>query len=467
MTTNPTDPSAPAARLSRWTKFIYGLGEFGPSVAGGTIIPFYFLFFLTDVAGLRPGIAGSLLLVARIWDAVNDPLVGVLSDRTRTRLGRRRPFILIGAVPLAATYILLWIVPTGLTGNALALYYLGAYFLYDLFMTLTAGPFYALMPELSLDSDERTSIVTYRMATSIITGLLAAVALPLVFNVAPSMRVGFGWAAVGVGICSALPYLLIVACVRERPDFQAPPRISILESLQSVLRCRPFWLAMLVNWLAWLAIAIVEAVFAYYVVYWSGIPEEDSAIILAVILGSAILFLPLVNLLAARLEKKWAFVAATGTWAATHVLLWFVPQATLVPVYVIGVLAGFGVSSAHILPTSMAADVMEALEVETGERQEGVFGGVSTFLQKLGNSVALLAIGWVLDLTGYQAGVAVQSPATLTGLRVLVSWVPLALLALAILCAAAFPITRRVHRDLVAQAERVRARRALAEQPTV
>ncbi len=229
MTTTLTDTAAPAVRLSRWTKFIYGLGEFGPSVAGGTIIPFYFLFFLTDVAGVRPGVAGSILLVARLWDAVNDPLIGVLSDRTRTRLGRRRPFILAGALPLAATYILLWIVPTGLTGNALALYYLGAYFLYDLFMTLTAGPFYALMPELSLDSDERTSIVTYRMATSIITGLLAAVALPLVFNVAPSMRVGFGWAAVGVGICSALPYLLIVAFVRERPDFQAPPRISIPE----------------------------------------------------------------------------------------------------------------------------------------------------------------------------------------------------------------------------------------------
>ena len=446
-------------------KFIYGLGEFGPSVAGGTIIPFYFLFFLTDVAGIRPGIAGSLLLVARLWDAVNDPLIGVLSDRTRTRLGRRRPFILIGAVPLAATYILLWIVPNGLTGNALALYYLGAYFLYDLFMTVTTGPFYALMPELSLDSDERTSIVTYRMATSIITGLAAAVALPLIFNAAPSMRVGFGWAAAGVGICSALPFLLIGAFVRERPDFQAPPRISALESIRSVLRSRPFWLAMLVNWLAWLAIAIVEAVFAYYVVYWSGIPEEDSAIILAVILASAIVFLPLVNWMSARLEKKWTFVIATGTWAATHVLLWFVPQATLLPVYVVGVLAGLGVASAHILPTSMAADVMEALEVENGERQEGVFGGVSAFLQKLGNSVALLAIGWVLELTGYQAGAAVQTTATLTGLRVLVSWVPVILLALAMLCASAFPITRLVHRELVAQAEKVRARRAPTGQP--
>jgi len=109
--------AATRPRLSRWTKLLYGLGEFGPSVAGGTIIPFYFLFFLTDVAGVRPGVAGTLLLVARIWDAVNDPLVGAISDRTRMRLGRRRPYILAGAVPLAITYSLLWIVPTGSRGR--------------------------------------------------------------------------------------------------------------------------------------------------------------------------------------------------------------------------------------------------------------------------------------------------------------------------------------------------------------
>ncbi len=370
-------PRAPASpdRLPWPRKLLYGLGEFGPSVAGGTIIPFYYLFFLTDVAGLRPGVAGSLLLIARIWDAVNDPLVGALSDRTRTRLGRRRPYMLAGALPMAATYVLLWLVPQGLSGTSLALYYLGAYFLFDLFLTIVTGPYYALMPELSLDSDERTSIVTYRMATSILSGLGAAAALPILFNAAPSLRQGFVWAAAGVGILSAIPFLLISAWLRERPDFQAPPRLGIVQSIRIVLRSRPFWLAMLVGWLAWLAIGVVEAVFAYYVIYWAGIPETDSSLILAVILVSAALFLPVVNWLASRLEKKWAFVAATATWTLAHIALWFVPQHTPFPVYVIGFLAGLGISSAHVLPTSLAADVMEAVEVDSGERQEGVFGG--------------------------------------------------------------------------------------------
>ncbi len=107
---------------------------------------------------------------------------------------------------------------------------------------------------------------------------------------------------------------------------------------------------------------------------------------------------------------------------------------------------------------------MEALEVDSGERQEGVFGGVMNLIQKLGNSVALLAIGWMLELTGYLPGAAIQSPATLTGLRVMVSWVPVVLLIAACLAAAAFPITRRIHRSLVTRADEMRAARAAAGQ---
>jgi len=133
----------------KWpVKLLYGLGEVGPSVAVGTVIPFYFLFFLTDIAGIRPGIAGSVLLVASLWDAVNDPLIGSLSDRTRSRLGRRRPFMLAGAIPMAIFYALLWAIPDASFPGGRAFYYLLIYFLFDLAYTLVSGPYYALTPEL-------------------------------------------------------------------------------------------------------------------------------------------------------------------------------------------------------------------------------------------------------------------------------------------------------------------------------
>jgi GPH family glycoside/pentoside/hexuronide:cation symporter len=460
MNTTPTE-----RRLPWHTKLVYGLGEFGPSVAYGTVIPFYFLIFLTDTAGVRPGVAGSILFVARIWDAINDPLVGAISDRTRSRLGRRRPFMLAGAIPMAILYALLWVVPPIASSGGRALYYLVIYSLFDLFYTLVSGPYSALTPELSLDTDERTSIVTYRMGISILTGLAAAATLPFVFNRAPSMQTGFLWAGVSVGLLSAVPYLLIVALFRERRDFQSQSNLGLTESIRVVLRNRAFWLALLINWLSWLAIGIVEAVFAYYVIYWTGIPEEDSAYILAVILASAAVFLPLVNWLSNRFEKKWAFVICTLTWMTIHLALWLVPQAMVVPVFVLGSLAGLGVASAHVLPTAMGADVLEAVEVESGERQEGVFGGISSFIQKLGSSLALMSIGWVLDLTGYVPNASRQSASALAGIRSLISWVPAVLLLAAMGIAAAFPITREVHRRLTEEANRRRAERAAARSP--
>jgi len=437
--------------LPRWRKLLLGLGEFGPSVAGGTIIPFYFLFFLTDVAGLRPGLAGTLLLACRLWDAVNDPLVGRWSDGTRSRWGRRRPFLLAGAVPMAVFYALLWWVPP-LSGAAeRAAYYFAVYFLYDLAFTFVSGPYYALTPELALDTDERTSLISYRVVVSIVASLAAAISLPFVFDAAPTTEAGFLWAGIGIGALSAVPCLLIVAAFRERREFQVRLPDGRRASVRTVLRNRAFWLALSVMASAWMAIAVVEAVFAYYLIYWTGMPEGDTPLVLATILGSAALFLPVVNALARRFEKNQAFILCALTWAAVHTALWWVPSHSLAPIYLIAFLAGLGVAAAHVLPTALAVDVLESIELEGGGRQEGVFGGMSSLIQKLATSLALLAIGWGLDLAGYQAGATTQSPATLQVVRSLTSWLPLTLLVVAMLAARAFPITRAIHRQMTAE----------------
>jgi GPH family glycoside/pentoside/hexuronide:cation symporter len=171
------------------------------------------------------------------------------------------------------------------------------------------------------------------------------------------------------------------------------------------------------------------------------------------------LFLPVVNWLAARYEKKWAFVIATAVLTILLVVLWWVPTAAVVPVIIVAVLAGLGVSAAHVLPAAMGADALESVEYESGERQEGVFGGLSGFIQKLGTSVALAAVGWVLELTGYQPNAVAQTPTALLGIRMLTTWVPAALLVGAIAAAAAFPITRSVHRALSEELTRRRAAR--------
>jgi len=298
------------------------------------------------------------------------------------------------------------------------------------------------------------------MAVSIVTGLIAAVALQAVFEAAPSMETAFLQSAIVVGALSALPYLLIGGFFRERRDFQAPRPRSFRQSTWAILRNRPFWIALLLYWLAWLAIRVVEAVFAYYLVNWSGISEADTAYVLATILASAALFLPLVGYLARRMEKKWAFAACAAFWACLHLALWWVPRDMPTPVYAIAFLAGLGVSAAHVLPNAMGADVLEVIELETGERHEGVYGGVSASLQKLGTAIAILAIGWTLEWTGYVPGAREQTAAALTGIRALTSWVPMVLIVGSALLSASFPITRQAHRALTEEVNRRRLVRA-------
>jgi GNAT superfamily N-acetyltransferase len=159
-------------RLTRRTKLIYGCGDTGFSLTGTTIAA-YFAIFLTDVVGISPGIAAIAIFVGRSWDYINDPLIGYLSDRTRTRWGRRRPFLLFGALPFALAFILMWYRPPIQNLVFLAIYYAFAYVLFDSAATFVYMPYFALTPELTSNYDERTSLTTIRMFFSILGSLIA------------------------------------------------------------------------------------------------------------------------------------------------------------------------------------------------------------------------------------------------------------------------------------------------------
>jgi len=164
-------------RLSRRTKLLYGAGDTGFSLTS-TIVGTYLLIFLTDVVGIPAGLAGIPLLVGRSWDWINDPLVGHISDRTRTRWGRRRPFMLFGALPFGLAFAMLWYRPPWEDTVALVAYYAMAYVLFEAAATFVYMPYFALTPELTSDYDERTSLTSYRMFFSIL-GSLVAFTVPL------------------------------------------------------------------------------------------------------------------------------------------------------------------------------------------------------------------------------------------------------------------------------------------------
>ncbi len=156
--------------LSRRQKLMYGAGDIGFSLTS-TILGVYFLFFMIEVVGLRPAVAAIPIAIGKIWDIINDPIFGYISDRTRTRWGRRRPYLLFGALPLALTFTMLWYRPDFESTTALVAYYSIAYIIFEASATLLYMPYFALTPELTSNYDEHTSLTSYRMFFSILASI--------------------------------------------------------------------------------------------------------------------------------------------------------------------------------------------------------------------------------------------------------------------------------------------------------
>ncbi len=448
--------------LSFGEKLMYGLGDVAHSVGPGTILPFWYLFFLTDIAQLRPALAGLTIIIGGVWDAINDPLVGLLSDRTRTRWGRRRPFLLFGAIPYGATFALMWFVPPIDDQVLKCLYYAAVYILFDTAVTAVSCPYYALTPELTLDHDERTSLTSYRMFVSIVSGLAAAVGFALVLDSTPDERTAFLTMGLVGGAIFVGTILISFLGTRERAGFQAEGPTSPLESLRSVVRNRDWWYTLGMRILSWIPVDVASAVFAYYLIYWIHMEPMEASLVQAALLASAAVSLPLILWMTRRWEKKTAFIIATASWAVVMIGLLFVPEGARHLVYPIAALVGPGVAAAHALPTAMSADTLDVDELNSGQRQEGVYAGFEVFVRKLSTKLVLAAIGPILAWSGYVERAAQQTPETLMAIRVIISVGPAVILLGAIAVAWRYPLTRQRHRAIQ---EELANRRSVAADP--
>ena len=452
-------------KLPFWTKVTYAIGEVGYASGPGTIIPFWYTIFLTDIARLDLRLVSLFWLIATIWDAVNDPIFGFLSDRTRTRWGRRRPYLLFGAVPFGVAFALLWLVPPVQSQLLLFAYYTIVYIFFEAAFTAVSCPYVALTPELTLDHDERTSLVTYRMAFNIGASLAVPLLLGLVIFPRFPDRDPRAFLTVGLlfGALSIPPFLSVFFGTRERPEFQAESPPPLWESFRFVLRNYAFRYTLTIRILSWMPVVVAQGVFAYFLIYWTGMTEDETSLVQGTIMLVAFLCLPLVLWLSRRFEKKTAYIIAASTWTVVMLGILLVPQQVKWPAYLIAALAGFGVSAAHLMPRAMDPDVLEVDELMSGRRQEGAYTGVAVFVDKLARAAILALLPAVLRWTGYvQPTAADPTPAqpasALTGLRLLISVLPAALLVVSILVAWRYPITRSRFAEM--RRELARRRRA-------
>ena len=454
-------------KLSKTTKLIYGVGDLGFSMTS-TIIGAYFAIFLTDVVGISPGIAAIAIFIGRSWDYINDPIMGYLSDRTRTRWGRRRPFLLFGALPFALAFALLWWKPPFLSGdNALAVFYAIAYIIYEASATIVYMPYFALTPELTDDYDERTKLTSYRMFFSII-GSLVSFILPMIIigSMAPKNANRVLMMGLIFGLLSAAPLIIVFFGIRERKEFSEVDKPRLFQSLKAALKNRPFIFGAIIYLLTWASVAIVQSNLLFFLKYVAN-RENQSTLIMATIFVVAMFSIPLWEWLSRRWNKRLAYIFGIAFWAIVQlVLITVTPSTPLSIILLLCFLAGIGVGAAHVLPWSIIPDAIEWDEYQTGERHEGMFYSLITLTAKVANSIAVPLSLMVLELTGYVPNMAQQSKETLTGIRLVIGPIPAALLVGGILFAIFYPLTREKHHELVTELEKQRQTRlSIANHP--
>jgi GPH family glycoside/pentoside/hexuronide:cation symporter len=429
------------------TKLLFSTGDLSTSIPLA-ILMFFQLYFLTDVAGLRPDYAGWAIGASRLWDAVNDPLFGLMSDRIRTRWGRRRVLLLFGAVPLGLFFMLMWMVPA-LSQFWLAVYYAVTFILFDTAFTIVHVGYNSLTPEMTSDYDERSSLNGFRMVFSI-SGTLGAIILATVLGWSiTDTRLLYLILGVGLGLISIIPPLVVFSITRERPSDELPEPLPFGESLKQTLSNQPFRMVMGLYLLSWTTASIIAATLVYFANYYLRIPDQANYFVL-VAQGSAILFIPIVVKLSQRLDKRRAFMVGSLTWVIVLLGISAIRADQVGLAYLLAALAGFGIATAYVVPWSMVPDVVEYDEVRSGQRREGSYYAFASFFQKLATGLALWGMGQALALTGYITPIPseplpVQPQAAINAIRIFTGPVPAVLLFLAVLFAWKYSITRESH----------------------
>ncbi|HEY9651297.1 MAG TPA: MFS transporter [Coleofasciculaceae cyanobacterium] len=447
--------------LTLRTKLAYAVGELGGEIPSNILV-FFLLFFLTDVAGLNPSLAGSVLLVGKVWDAINDPMIGILSDRTRSSLGRRYPWMMAGVIPLGICFLLQWVVPPTTNQWLLFAYYSGIALILYAAYTAVAVPFSALAAELTQGYDERTNLISFKASFSIGASLFSLILAQIIFAKAGSRSLGF--LILGT-ICGFLSILAVFLCVvgtykryqlfqrqRQRVVLQQP--LPIRQQIQIAFSNFPFLCVIGIYLCSWLGLQVTAAILPYFVTSWMRLPDQHFTQTALAVQGTALGMMFFWSKVAHRVGKKAVYGMGIPITILGLVGLCFLQPNQVGLMYVLAVMVGMGLSTAYLVPWSMLPDVVDLDELNTGQRREGIFYGFVVQLQKIAVAIALFIIGKLLDWAGFipsSSGqtVPVQPDSALFAIRLLMGPLPALVLVGGLVCAYFYPITRDRHGEIL------------------
>lgn len=457
-------------RLPFWLKALYGSGDWGIASIGMMRSIFYAIY-LTDVVGIEPRLASLGALVGIIWDAINDPIIGILSDRIKSKLGRRRPFLLWFAFPFGLSFVMLWSAPNWESQVGLLIYVTLAFMLSDTLTTLVTVPFLSLTPELTQDYDERTSLSSFRTVFQLLSAMTVVIAAPMIVDAVivggGTQQQGFMTAGAIFGMIGSLPLFLIGLFVREKfaATREEQEMLSFRESLKLAWENVPFRYAVGIYMFNWSAVDMIAITFPFFLLYWVaqgdllvsvnflGINLALESAFFGVMMFVCVLCVPFWLRFAKRFNKIKAYIFGMTAWILIEILIFTIQPGEVGYLLFLAALAGIGVSAAYILPDSILPDVIEWDELRTRRRQEGIYYGIRTLTRKLTGALVIFVTLQILGWSGYQVppeGVTQfqQSDTAVFMIRMMVSFIGAGILLGTILLAWTYPLSREKYQRI-------------------
>jgi GPH family glycoside/pentoside/hexuronide:cation symporter len=449
-------------RLSLRRKLGFAAGDFSLNLYWQAI-GLFLLFFYTDVLGISPSWAGATFFLASVWDGINDPIVGMIADRTRSRSGRYRPYLLFGCVPLAVSFVLAFSMP-GLTGPALVAYALGTHILLRTAYGFVSIPYSSLSARLTRDADDRTSLTGYRMQFAAFGGIAVTFLMPALVATLGRANLGQGYflATLSIGTLAVAGLLLCFLNTKEPAIEEANDRArskthgQMLAELRGFLgtvgRNGPLLRLLSCNAMAAASISLVNKNLLYFFKY----ELHDFRMAGLVLPGLAflnILVMPVWVVIIKRTSKRAAWLMGCGIAAAGCLAFGLNPSHDLAAQLAPLVMTTVGAAAFGVCFWSMLPDIVEFNQWKFGRHDEAKIFGFASFAQKVALGASAVAAGLLLDYVGLIAN-AEQAPETLHGLRVVMSLIPLSGVLLSAWIVRRYPIDRPFHRRILAELTR-------------
>ncbi len=452
-------------------KIGYGLGDMSSSMFW-KLFGAYLMIFYTDVFGMSAAVVGTMFLITRVWDSLFDPVVGIIADRTESRWGKFRPYLLCLAVPFGAFAVLTFYTPD-IDDTGKIVY---AFITYSLMMMVYSAinvPYASLLGVMSPNPQDRNVLSTFRMMFAYIGSFLALLLfMPLVNtftggnNAQEVQQYGWLMAVVVFAVACTVLFLMCFAFTRERVKPVKVEKTPLKTDIRDLLSNRPWWILLGAGIASLVFNSIRDGATVYYFKYFVdetafgdvtivGIPFVLSGLYLAVGQASNIIGVvaaaPIANMIGKRQTFMWAMIIATGL----SIVFYFLDRDQLEMIFLLQVLISICAGSVFPLLWSMYADCADYSELTTGNRATGLIFSSSSMSQKFGWAIGTAITGWLLAAFGFQAN-AVQNADTIQGIRIFLSLLPAVGTALSVIFIFFYPLTERKMQEVANELEKLR-----------